>query len=153
MFNLGHIFNLKKDKKILGFTASTFDLGPHTGHLSMLAECKSQCDFLIVGLLTNPNNDRKEKNIPIQSSFERWVQVSSCEYIDMVIPFDTEDDLYNMLCIIKPNIRFVGNEYKGKSHTGYDINEIDIIYHNVYKAYSSSSLRERAYLKEKNNRE
>ena len=49
----------------VGFTCSTFDLF-HAGHLLMLEEAKKQCDYLIVGLQTDPTIDRpKEKNKPV----------------------------------------------------------------------------------------
>jgi len=110
------IHQLKLKGKIVGFTASTFDL-MHAGHVIMLQEAKTQCDYLIVGLLTDPTRDRKDKNYPIQTSWERWVQAQAIKAIDRVIPFDTEEDLENMIKILKPDVRFVGEEYEGKKHT------------------------------------
>ena len=55
----------------IGFTCSCFDLF-HAGHIMMLKEAKSICDYLIVGLQTDPTIDRPEKNKPIQSVFERF---------------------------------------------------------------------------------
>lgn len=60
----------------VGFTCSTFDLF-HAGHVIMLKEAKTQCDYLIVGLQTDPTIDRKEKNKPVQSIFERYVQLQA----------------------------------------------------------------------------
>ena len=54
----------------IGFTASTFDL-LHAGHVQMLRDAKSQCDYLMVGLQIDPSVDRKEKNAPIQTIVER----------------------------------------------------------------------------------
>jgi glycerol-3-phosphate cytidylyltransferase len=68
---LDKIVQLKKMGKKIGFTCSTFELGPHSGHDVMLMECKQNCDFLIVGLLTDPTISRPEKNKPVQSTFER----------------------------------------------------------------------------------
>ena len=94
-----------------------FDL-LHAGHTSMLAESKSKCDYLIVGLTCDPTYDRKEKQRPIQSMFERWVQLSSISYVDMIIPFSSEQDIIDMVLVIKPDIRIVGEEYKDIEHTG-----------------------------------
>ena len=59
----------------VGFVCSAFDLF-HAGHIIMLEEAKKQCDYLIVGLQTDPTIDRPtEKNKPVQSVFERFVQV------------------------------------------------------------------------------
>ena len=137
------VAQLKKNGKRIGFTASTFDL-LHAGHIAMLEEAKSQCDFLIVGLLTDPTRDRKDsKNSPIQSSFERWLQAQAIAVIDMVIPFDTEEDLVNMINMIKPHVRIVGEEYKGKHHTGWNIKDVEIYYNKRNHNYGSSQLRKK----------
>lgn len=135
------IEQLRKEKKVIGFTATTGDLN-HAGHAAMFAESKAHCDFLICGILTDPTIDRPEtKNKPIQSIFERWVQLQSVEYIDTVIPFESEADLLNMLKLLRPDIRFVGEEYKGTQHTGWDLG--NIFYNKREHTYSSSELRDR----------
>ena len=42
-----------------------------------------------------------------------------------------------------PDVRFVGEEYKGKQFTGSDIEEIKIVYNKRQHSFSSSSLRKR----------
>ena len=146
---LEEIFKMKNKGKIIGITFSTFDL-LHAGHVAMLQEAKSKCDYLIVGLLTDPTISREDtKNKPIQSSFERWVQVSSVEPVDLVIPFDTETDLVDMLLLIKPDVRIVGEEYQNAKHTGKDIKDIEIYYNKREHSFSTTSLRERVINAEK----
>ena len=60
----------------IGITFSTFDLF-HAGHIKMLEEAKSNCNYLIVGLQLDPSIDRPEKNKPVQTIVERYVQVKS----------------------------------------------------------------------------
>jgi glycerol-3-phosphate cytidylyltransferase len=128
---------------VIGFTAGTFDL-LHAGHIIMLQEAKSSCDKLIVGLLTDPTISRPDtKNKPVQTVLERYIQLQAIESIDMIIPFDTEQDLYNMLLALSPDKRYVGEEYKGKPHTGHDLKWIEIVYNRRNHNYSSSSLRSR----------
>ena len=79
-----------------GFSCSTFDLF-HAGHIMMLKEAKSVCDYLIVGLQTDPTIDRPEKNKPIQSVFERFVQLQACKYVDEVVVYSTENELTDIL--------------------------------------------------------
>ena len=141
------ISNLKGDGKIVGFTASTFDL-MHAGHVIMLQEAKTQCDYLIVGLLTDPTRDRPDKNYPIQTSWERWIQAQAIKAIDRVIPFDTEEDLENMIKILKPDVRFVGEEYEGTEHTGWDIKGTKIIYNERTHNYGSTQLRQKIFEQE-----
>lgn len=134
--------------KKIGFTASSFDL-LHPGHISMLAEARSRCDFLVVGLLSDPTISRPDiKHKPIQSTFERFVQIQAIEYIDVLIPFDTEEDLVQMIKMIQPDIRFCGSEYKGTKHTGYDIPGIYTYYNRRDHDYSTTELRKRIYHRE-----
>lgn len=139
---LEEINKLKKEGKIIGFTASTFDL-LHAGHNAMLAESRAHCDYLIVGLMTDPSIDRTEKNKPVQTIFERWVQVSQVKSVDFVIPYESESDLIDLLLTIKPDIRFIGEEYKEQDFTGKNIDDIKIFYNNRKHSFSSSSLRKR----------
>ena len=80
----------------IGFTCSCFDLF-HAGHVFMLKDAKTQCDYLIVGLQTDPTIDRPNKNKPIMSFEERKILVESCKYIDQIIEYTTENDLLNIL--------------------------------------------------------
>lgn len=136
----------------IGFNCSSFDLF-HAGHVTMLKEERRYCDYLIVALQTDPTVDRpKEKNKPIQSVYERFVQVSACKYVDEVLVYTTEDDLLNMLKTQHIDIRFLGDEYKTKEFTGKQWcldNGIELHYHLREHPYSSSGLRKRVYEAEK----
>lgn len=130
---------------IKGFTCGAFDL-LHPGHLYMLRECKEHCDYLIVGLHTNPHLERKEKNVPIQSTYERFVQLRECIHVDQIIPYDYERDLVNILSTEDINIRFVSEEYKNTNITGWKIcdkRNIKIFYNSRLHDFSSSELRKR----------
>lgn len=127
----------------IGITFSSFDLF-HAGHIKMLEEAKSICDFLIVGLQLDPSIDRPEKNKPTQSIVERYVQVRSCKYIDEIVPYITEQDLIDILSSFKIDIRIIGEEYKNKNFTGKDYCKnrgIKIYYNKRDHRFSSSSLR------------
>lgn len=130
----------------IGFTCGAFDL-LHAGHVAMLRECKEQVDWLIVGLHTDPTIDRpKSKNKPVQSVYERFLQLSGCRYVDTIVPYETEQDLINILSIEPITHRFLGIEYKGTNITGKaicDVRGIETIYNTRYHNYSSSELRKR----------
>jgi len=108
------------DRKIIGITASCFDLC-HAGHLEMLKYCKEHCNYLIVLLQTDPSLDRSQKRKPIESTFERYLRLKNCKWVDEIIPYDTEEDLLNALKILQYDIRFLGEEYRDKPFTGRDI--------------------------------
>ena len=135
----------------IGFTCSTFDL-LHAGHILMLAECKTICDYLIVAVQSDPTIDRPDvKNKPVQSIVERYVQLSAVKFIDEIIVYDTEKDLEDLLMFLPINVRVIGEEYKDKEFTGKQICEdrgIKIWYNSRNHRFSSSELRKRAYQSE-----
>ena len=126
-----------------GVTFSTFDLF-HAGHVKMLEEAKSKCDYLIVGLQLDPSIDRPEKNKPTQSIIERYVQLRACKYLDEVVSYITEEDLIDVLSSFKIDLRIIGEEYKEKEFTGKDYcnkKGIEIYYNKREHRFSSSALR------------
>ena len=126
----------------VGIVASCFDLF-HAGHVLMLNEAKDHCDRLVVALQSDPTIDRPEKNKPVQGLFERYVQVRNCRFVDDVVPYDTEADLYDLLAGYNWDIRFLGSDYIGRTdYTGYDL-FIPTHYCQRRHSYSSSGLRER----------
>ena len=132
----------RKNKKI-GITFSTFDL-LHAGHIKMLEEAKSQCDYLIVGLQLDPSLDRPEKNAPSQSIIERYIQLRGCKYIDEIVPYVSEQDLEDILSSFKLDIRIIGEEYKEKPFTGREYCEkkgIEIFYNRRDHRFSSTELK------------
>ena len=137
----------------VAFTCSTFDL-LHAGHILMLAECKQICDYLIVGLQTDPTIDRPDvQNKPVQSIVERYVQLSAVKFVDEIIVYDTEKDLEDMLMFLPITMRICGEEYKEKHLTGRDICDnrgIKTYYNSRTHRFSSSELRQRTYQSELN---
>ena len=129
----------------VGFTASTFDL-LHAGHVMMLREAKTVCDYLIVGLQTDPTIDRPEKNKPVQTLLERYIQLNAIEYVDEIVPYQTEQDLEDILNMFPINVRILGEEYKNGKFTGRATctkRGIELYYNKRDHRFSSSDLRER----------
>ena len=124
-----------------GFTCSTFDLF-HAGHILMLEEAKKQCDYLIVGLQTDPTVDRPEKNKPVQGIFERYVQLTACKYVDQVIVYATEKELLDVLLSYPIDVRIIGDEYMHKPFTGQELG-IDIYFNKRKHSFSTTELRQR----------
>ena len=130
----------------VGFTCSTFDL-LHAGHVMMLREAKSVCDHLIVGLQVDPTIDRPQsKNKPVQSLVERYVQLKAIEYVDEIVPYQTEQDLEDVLQMYPIDIRILGVEYREKEFTGKDIcrqRGIDLYFNKRDHRFSTTDLRKR----------
>jgi glycerol-3-phosphate cytidylyltransferase len=130
----------------VGFTCSTFDLF-HAGHIIMLKEARSVCDYLIVGLQTDPTIDRPDtKNKPVQSMFERFVQLEACKYVDEVIPYSTEKELIDILLAYPIDIRILGDEYENRSFTGRQeciSKGIKFYFNKRQHTFSTTELRQR----------
>jgi len=129
----------------VGFTASAFDL-LHAGHVAMLEEAKEQCSWLIVGLQTDPTIDRPEKNKPVQTITERYIQLRACKFVDEIYVYATENDLMDLLAILPINVRIIGSDYKGYNFTGKQFcieNGIEIYYNRRSHNLSTSELRNR----------
>ena len=133
-----------------GITFSAFDL-LHAGHIKMLEEAKNQCDYLICGLQTDPTLDRPEKNRPVQSVVERYIQLKGCKYVDEIVPYATEQDLEDVLRSFKIDVRIIGDEYADKQFTGRAYCEekgIKFYFNKREHRFSSSELRKEVLQKE-----
>lgn len=137
-------------KTTTGITFSAFDL-LHAGHVRMLEEAKQYCDYLIVGLQTDPTLDRPEKNKPTQSVVERYIQLKGCKFVDEIIPYATEQDLQDILQAFPVDVRILGEEYKDQNFTGRDYCEnvgIKLVFNKRNHRFSSSGLRKEVYERE-----
>jgi glycerol-3-phosphate cytidylyltransferase len=107
-------------KEVVGFTASTFDL-LHAGHIAMLRE-------------------------PVQTLVERYIQLSAVSYVDEIIPYQTEQDLEDILNTFQIDVRVIGEEYKHGTFTGRAIcakRGIEIYFNKREHRFSTSDLRKR----------
>jgi len=124
-----------------GFTCGAFDL-LHAGHILMLEDAKKKCDYLFVGLQSDPSLDRPEKNRPIQSLNERLIQLRAVKYVDAVVIYDKEVELAELLKALNPSIRIIGIDHKDKPFTGHDL-PIEIYFNVRDHGFSSTELRNR----------
>ena len=134
-------------ENITGFIASSFDIY-HPGYALMLKECKDNCDYLVVALHDNPKTANQDKNSPIMRLHERFLVLKSIRYIDEVAPYKSEDELKNLLKFYKPDVRFLGSDYKSlegrKKISGYFVCK-NIYYVDRFHDYSSSNIRKKIY--------
>lgn len=143
---------MRNGKKV-GVTVGAFDIC-HAGHILMFKEAREVCDYLIVGLHSDPTIDRPEKNKPIMSLEERRIILEGIKYIDEIFVYDTEAQLYDVL---KRNdlgidIRIIGKDWEGKLYTGHDL-PIEMYFNSREHSFSTTALRERIYEAEKSKRE
>ncbi|HEX4104020.1 MAG TPA: adenylyltransferase/cytidyltransferase family protein [Candidatus Paceibacterota bacterium] len=134
----------------VGFTCGAFDLC-HAGHMLMFKDCKEVCDYLIVALQTDPTLDpgyrEKVKNKPVMSFEERRIILQSIKYVDEIVYYSTEADLYDLLKIVRYDVRIIGADWKGKKFTGWDL-PYRVHFNGRDHGFSTTELRERIHMAE-----
>lgn len=128
----------------IGFACGVFDLF-HAGHVLMFQECKNHCDFLIVAVNKAENISSEinpGKRNPVFSLEERKLIIESCKYVDEVLTYNSEEELYTLLKTKVIDIRFLGDDYKGREITGGDL-KIQLYYTNRTHGYSTSAAIQR----------
>ena len=127
----------------IGFTCGSFDL-LRAGHVLMLEEARRECDHLIVAIQTDPTIDRPEKNKPVQTLEERKTVLRGIRWVDEIRVYTTEEELWNMLSYLAPDVRILGADWKGKDYTGHDLGH-KVFFNSRNHSWSSADLRRRVY--------
>ena len=113
----------------------------HAGHMIALEEAKKNCDYLIVGLNCKPDG-----KTPIQSVYERFMQLRAVKFIDEIIPYEGKSDLELLASSLDYDIRFVGEDYLNKEWDGKQIEKNlskEVYFLRRKHSMSSSNLKER----------
>jgi len=127
-----------------GFIAGTFDI-IHPGYIYTFKRCKHYCDYLYVALQDDPSLYR-QKIPPILSLHERQFILSSIKFIDNIIVYKIENDLIDILDYIRPDIRFLGDDYINKKEEITVGNHISsIIYVERNHGWSTTKLKYKIY--------
>ena len=105
-------------EKVIGFYPIVGDI-LHAGHVLAIEEAKNNCDYLIVGLNCNPDNKK-----PIQSVYERFIQLRAVKFIDEIIPYSGCKDLELLASSLNYQIRFLGEDYLNKDWDGKEVEVI-----------------------------
>jgi cytidyltransferase-like protein len=94
-----------------GYIAGVFDLF-HIGHLNMFKRAKEQCDYLIVGVVTDEGVRKHKKTEPFIPFDERIELVRSCKYVDEAVEiplnYGGTRDAYRMYHF---DCQFSGSDY------------------------------------------
>ena len=114
------IYNMYKDssakkKYHIGYIAGVFDLY-HLGHLNMFKRAKEQCDYLIVGVVSDRGVREFKKKEPFIPFEERIEMVRSCRFVDeaVEIPFiyRTTKEAFEKYHF---DVQFSGSDYQNDS--------------------------------------
>ncbi len=123
----------------MGIIAGNFDV-IHPGYIKMFKECKSYCKQFIVLLHTDPSIERPEKLKPILTKEERTEVLTSIRYIDGIAYYTYEKELVDLIKSLSPDIRFLGDDYRGKTYTGFEL-DIPIHYLNRDHGWSTTKFK------------
>lgn len=132
-----------------GIIFGTFDL-LHLGQIVMLEAAKRQCDYLIVALKSYRGGVNSEVHIASQTLVERYIKLEGCQYVDEIIPYETDQDIIDILQTMPVDICFAGEaaepEFVG---TSFCVDQgIQLQFNDKRHRFSSEALRMIVYQKE-----
>jgi len=123
----------------MGIIAGNFDV-IHPGYIKMFKECKTYCKQLIVLLHIDPSIERPEKLKPILTKEERTEILTSIKFINGIAYYTYEKELVDLIYRLNPDIRFLGDDYRGKTYTGFEL-DVPIHYLNRDHGWSTTKFK------------
>jgi D-beta-D-heptose 7-phosphate kinase / D-beta-D-heptose 1-phosphate adenosyltransferase len=106
----------------IGFTNGCFDL-LHRGHIKLLAEARTACDRLVVGLNSDASTRRLKGNgRPINPAEGRAEVIAALEAVDLVVVFE-EDTPLELIKRVRPAVLVKGADYTREEVVGGDVVE------------------------------
>jgi glycerol-3-phosphate cytidylyltransferase len=123
-----------------GLIAGNFDV-IHPGYIRYFEDAKKHCEYLIIALHIDPTIERPQKAKPILSKDERTEILLALKYVDEVVCYNTESELINLLNDIRPHVRILGSDYKGKRYTGDNLG-IPVHYHKRDHGWSTTKFKD-----------
>ncbi len=119
---VGRVDEWRRNGERIGFTNGCFDL-LHPGHVSLLAQARTACDRLIVGLNSDASIARlKGPGRPIQSEAARGQVLASLASVDLVVVFE-EDTPLALIDSLRPDLLVKGADYRHDQVVGADVVE------------------------------
>ena len=116
-----------RNRTKVGIIAGNFDV-IHPGYIRLFKDAKNACDHLVIALQTDSSLERPEKLKPILSVGERKEVLLSLVYVDEILTYTTEEELYKLIQARAPDVRVIGTDYEGKDFTGKSLTG-EIYYH------------------------
>lgn len=125
--------------KKVGLIAGNFDV-VHPGYVRMFKDAKNACDHLVIALQTDSSVERPEKLSPVLTVEERAEVLMSIRYIDEILVYTTEEQLFNLIKDRSPDVRIIGTDYAGREFTGKELTQ-EIYYHERNHEWSTTRFK------------
>jgi len=123
------------------WTNGCFDI-LHRGHVELFKFCKSQGDYLVVGIDTDKRvKESKGPSRPFNNQEDRKFFLEAIKYIDKVVLFSTDEELGQRLVENNVDAMIVGSDWKGKRVVGQEkVNKV--LFFDRIGAYSTTNILE-----------
>lgn len=127
----------------LGLLASAFCPFPHPGAIWAMQQAieAGVCEGILAALHIDPSLERGKPK-PALTVEERGYLLASIKYVAEVVPYETEQDLYDLILAVRPSVRVLGDDYIGKPYAGDDL-PIPVFYAKRRPDWSGTVFRER----------
>jgi glycerol-3-phosphate cytidylyltransferase len=131
---------------VVGYAPGVYDLF-HIGHLNILRHAKSECDYLIAGVVSDEMSLLAKGSEPMVPLAERLEIVRSVRYVDEVHA-ETLPDKLDTWNIVRFDRIFKGDDWRGTAKGAKleaDFASVGVeVYYFPYTAHTSSSQLRRA---------
>jgi glycerol-3-phosphate cytidylyltransferase len=128
----------------IGYAPGAFDLF-HVGHLNILRHAKSQCDFLIAGVVSDEMLKLKKGVTPVVPLAERLEIVRSIRFVDEAVA-EVVPDKIDVWHKLQFDVIFKGDDWRGTQkgdllEREFATVDVEVVYFPYTRTTSSTSLR------------
>jgi rfaE bifunctional protein nucleotidyltransferase chain/domain len=120
----------------------TFDI-LHPGHVALLNTARSYGDYLVVAIDTDRRvTELKGPRRPVNDQNFRRVMLSNLKAVDIVVLFDNDQELADIIKTYKPDVYVKGSDWKKDTQSLAHKYCKEVIYYDRIEEYSSTKIIE-----------
>lgn len=116
----------------------TFDV-LHPGHIALLNTARSYGDSLVVAIDTDRRvRELKGEQRPINNQIDRKIMLSNIKAVDLVVFFDSKEELIELMKLYKPDVYVKGSDWKHDTESTAHQYCKEVIYYDRIEPYSTT---------------